>query len=315
MNSNRSLRFFCSLALASVLVLGSTFGQSPAAVGKRVTYYYQTQYYQGNYVSLSPIWKQVNPKTHKPITTDVMVAAFHLGYNTDGSPYIHLNDNVPSDPMFKVMWQQVGTLQKHGVTVRMMLGGAAQGSYADLFSKWHVFYPILKRTLQRYHLDGIDMDIEEQVSLADAKKIIDQLNKDFGSEFILTMAPVASALWGGANLSGFSYLDLYKSPEGKRINWFNGQFYSGFATLMTPADYEHAAQYFPPETIVAGMIGNPLDGNGYVDITTVAQTVKKLVAKYPKFGGVDSWEYFNTLPGGLTDPVKWAAIMTKAMGN
>jgi len=303
------------LSLLLCLFLLTTLALAAPAGSKRVTYYYQTQYYNNQYISLSPIWKQINKHKHKPITTDVMVAAFHLGYNTNGTPYIHLNDNPPGDPMFDTMWKEVATLQKRGVTARMMLGGAAQGSYADLFSQWKIFYPILKRTLKHYKLDGIDMDIEEQVSLSNAKRLVDQLNKDFGSRFIMTMAPVASALWGGANLSGFSYLDLYKTSEGKRINWFNGQFYSGFGTLMTPADYEHAAQYFPPEKIVAGMIANPQDGGGYVDISTVAKTVKQLVAKYPKFGGVAAWEYFNALPGGIPDPVKWGAIMAKAMGN
>jgi hypothetical protein len=287
----------------------------PAPVtSKRVIYYYQTQYYQGNYVSLAKIWKQVSSKTHKPITTDVMVAAFHLGYDTNNQPYIHLNDNVPGDPMFKVMWQQVATLQEHGVTVRMMLGGAAQGSYANLFNHWKVFYPILKRTLKQYKLNGIDMDIEEKVSLPNAQKLVDRLNKDFGKTFILTMSPVAPDLSSYVGVSGFNYKALYGSPEGKRINWFNGQFYCGWATLATTADYDAIIKNgFPPGKVVGGMIGNPANCSGFVPIPTVAKTVKKLVAEYPQFGGVADWEYFNTLPGGLQNPVKWGAIMAKAM--
>src|ERR1700680_916999 len=148
MNSIRSLRN-CSLALAAAFALTSASAQSAPVTSKRVIYYYQTQYYQGKYVSLSKIWKQVSPKTHKPITTDVMVAAFHLGYDSNNRPYIHLNDNLPGDPMFKVMWKDVAPRQKNGVSVRMMLGGAAQGSYANLFSHWNTFYPILKGTLKR----------------------------------------------------------------------------------------------------------------------------------------------------------------------
>jgi Glycosyl hydrolases family 18 len=316
MSSIRSLRFFGPLALASALALSSAFAQSAPVSSKRVIYYYQTQYYQGKYVSLSKIWKQVNPKTHKPITSDVMVAAFHLGYDTSNKPYIHLNDNVPSDPMFKVMWKEVATLQKNGVSVRMMLGGAAQGSYANLFSHWTTFYPILKRTLKHYQLDGIDMDIEEQVTLADAQKLVAQLNQDFSKQFIMTMSPVAPDLWGYVGFSGFKYKDLYDSAEGKRINWFNGQFYCGWATLATPTEYELIIKNgYPPEKIVGGMIGNPANCSGFVPINTVAKTVGELVAKYPRFGGVADWEYFNTLPGGLPNPVKWGAIMAKAMGE
>ncbi len=306
-------RYFLALAAA-----GAVFGQSLPEAGparpKRVTYYYQTQYSGGQYVSLAPIWKQLGPKSGKPIVTDVMVAAFHLGYNTDGSPYIHLNDNVPANPMFDTMWKEVATLQSYGVTVRMMLGGSAPGTYTDLFSQWDIFYPILKRTLTKYKLNGMDIDIEENVTLANAQKLIDQLNTDFGSGFVMTMAPVASALWGGANLSGFDYKQLYQSPEGAKIAWFNGQFYSGFATMASTADYERAVNFgFPADKIVAGVLSNPNNGSGYVPVPTVKRTVSELVAKYPTFGGVSAWEYFDTLPGGASNPVEWAAIMAKAM--
>jgi Glycosyl hydrolases family 18 len=300
------------LALATITV-GAAAATPEAASAKRVIYYYQTQYNNGTYVSLSPIWTTLNPSTGKPYVTDVMVAAFHLGY-TNGTPYIHLNDNVPSDPMFTTMWQEVATLQSYGVTVRMMLGGAAQGSYADLFSQWATFYPILQQTLQQYKLNGIDLDIEEDVSLAHAEGLIGKLSADFGSQFLITMSPVASALWGGANLSGFSYLQLYQSSAGPKIAWFNGQFYSGFATLASETNYEQAINAgYPPDKIVGGMIANSADGSGFVSIGTVAKTVNALVTQYPTFGGVAAWEYFNAEPGGAADPIEWAVDMAKAM--
>ena len=303
-------------SLVAGILLGTTAVQAAPVSSKRVIYYYQTQYYQEKYVSLAKIWKQIDPKTQKPITTDVMVAAFHLGYDSNNQPYIHLNDNVPGDPIFKVMWQQVATLQKHGVTVRAMLGGAAQGSYLNLFNHWDVFYPILKQTLRHYKLDGIDLDIEEQVAMSNAQKLIDRLNKDFGGTFIVTMSPVAADLSGYVGVSGFSYKVLYGTSEGKRINWFNGQFYCGWGSLANTLNYDAVIKNgFPAQKVVGGMIGNPANCSGFVPINTVAHTVKQLVAKYPKFGGVADWEYFNTLPGGLQNPVKWGAIMAKAMGN
>lgn len=292
-------------SMAPVAQAGSNF--------RRVIYYYQTQYYNGTYVSLSPIWTTLNPTTNKPYVTDVMVAAFHLGYNNDGTPYIHLNDNPPGDPMFDTMWQEVATLQSYGVTVRMMLGGAAQGSYQDLFNNWDTFYPILQQTLEQYQLNGIDLDVEENVTLANAEMLIDQLAGDFGPQFRITLSPVASALWGGANLSGFSYGKLY-AAEASKIAWFNGQFYSGFATLSTTTDYEKIIQAgYPPYKIVGGMISNPSDGGGFVPIGKVAQTVETLTGEYPAFGGVADWEYFNALPGNTGDPIEWAEIMARAM--
>jgi hypothetical protein len=283
---------------------------------KRDIYYYQTQYSNGIYVSLSPIWAKLNPVNNKPYVTDLIVAAFHLGYDSNNAPYIHLNDNPPSDPMFDVMWPEVATLQGYGVTARMMLGGAAQGSYAVLFSHWNVFYPILKQTIVQYKLNGIDLDVEETVSLHDIKKLITRLNADFGDKFLVTLVPVSSALSGGSNLSGFSYDLLYHSPEGAKIAWFDAQFYSGFGSLNSTADYDNVVAHgYPADLVVAGTIANPADGFGYLPITTVTSTVKQLVAKYPKFGGVFAWEYFNALPGGPSHPAKWAAIISRAMSH
>src|SRR5262249_36171588 len=198
----------------------------------------------------------------------------------------------------------------------MMLGGAAQGSYRNLFSSWNVFYPILRRTLKKYKLDGIDLDIEEQVSLPNAKKLLNRLSADFGPSFVLTMSPVAPDLSGYVGFSGFNYKDLYNSSAGRKIKWFNGQFYCGWATLATTADYEAIIRNgYPAAKVVGGMIGNPANCSGFVPIPIVAKTVRKLVAEYPQFGGVADWEYFNTLPGGLDNPVKWGAIMAKAMGK
>jgi len=288
---------------------------APLGGSKRVIYYYQTQYSNNVYVSLAPIWKTRDPNTHLPYTTDVLIAAFHLGYDSNNQPYIHLNDNPPGDPMFDVMWPQVHRLRKFGITTRMMLGGAAQGSYADLFAHWSTFYPILRETLRHYHLDGIDLDVEENVTLPDIEKLIERLDKDFGSTFEITLAPVAAALWGGPNLSGFDYQQLYTGPAGPDIAWFDVQFYSGFGSLGSAADYDRVIAYgFPPDQVVAGMIANPLDGNGYVPIQTVEGTVKQLVGEYPTFGGVFAWEYFNALPGGTTKPAQWSAVMGRAMG-
>lgn len=282
---------------------------------RRVIYYYQTQYYNGIYISLAPIWERGNPATKKPYVTDLIVAAFHLGYDNNNQPYIHLNDNIPQDPMFDTMWKQVKTLQGKGVTVRMMLGGAAQGSYADLFSNWSVFYPILRKTIREYNLNGIDLDVEENVSLEDIEKLINYLGNDFGSKFVITLAPVATALDGGPNLSGFSYDDLYKSHAGAKIAYFDTQFYSGFGSLGSTTDYDDIVNHgYPPDKVVAGMIANPADGSGFVPIDTVEQTVQQLVAQYSSFGGVDAWEYFNAEPGGLAHPAKWAAVMAQAEG-
>jgi hypothetical protein len=195
-----------------------------------------------------------------------------------------------------------------------MLGGAAQGSYALLFAQRSVYYPILRDTLARYHLNGIDLDVEEPVTLANIEWLIAQLRHDFGAAFLITLSPVATDLNGGGGLSGFSYPQLYASSVGPDIAWFNTQFYSGFGSLASPSDYESIIAYgFPPDKVVAGMLDSPNDGSGYVPVATVAQTVHTLAQLYPTFGGVAGWEYFDALPGGISAPIDWASLMSNAM--
>lgn len=64
--------------------------------------------------------------------------------------------------------------------VTMMLGGAG-GAYTELFANYSTFYPVLVSTLKTYQLNGIDLDIEEQVTLANTEMLIQDLNRDFGS--------------------------------------------------------------------------------------------------------------------------------------
>ena len=151
------------------------------------------------------------------------------------------------------------------------------------------------------------------MALSNVQHLIDQLTLDFGSRFEITLAPVASDLTGGRGLSGFSYKSLYQSPEGKKIAWFNTQFYNGFGSLASTSDYDKAIKNgFPPGKVVAGMLGNPQDGGGYVNVNQIARTVKLLTSKYSNFGGVFSWEYFRTLPGGTSNPDRWSRLMTQA---
>jgi chitinase len=308
-------RLLATTLLAAATLAGAARAQTaPANQIHRDIYYYQTQYNNGVYVSLAPTYTTLNPSTHKPVVTDIMIAAFHLGYNSDGTPYIHLNDNIPQDPIFAPMWPQAAAAQQAGITARMMLGGAAQGSYQLLFSQPQIFYPVLASTIRQYKLNGIDLDIEETVTLQNVEMLIEQLHKDFGANFIITLSPVATDLEYGYGLGGFNYKDLYTSPAGQYIAWFNTQFYSGFGDLYSTTSYDTAiANGYPPNQVVAGMLTNAANGGGFTPIPTAKSTVAQLSAKYSNFGGVAGWEYFDSLPGGIASPITWATTFARAM--
>ncbi|KAJ7072673.1 endo-beta-N-acetylglucosaminidase [Mycena amicta] len=287
----------------------------------RVCTYYQTIYSNNVYVSPLPLLTLV---------THLFLAAFHV--NSDKS--IHLNDNLPTDPIFTQMWSELGQMQASGVKVLGMLGGAAPGSYSLLGSNFTAYYPPLRDYIAEFSLDGMDLDVEQSTPIAVVEQLITQLKADFGDEFIITLAPVASALTEGSNLSGFDYIALEKTM-GSQIGWYNAQFYSGFGTISPDTQYINIVNFagLDPSRLVAGVLTSPANGGGYVSTDSVVSSLKMLGAMYADFGGVNgcvfvqyavdgadnilspsSWEYFNALPNA-SQPWLWAQAMSDAMNS
>lgn len=272
----------------------------------RIVTYYQTHYYSdGSFVSLRPLVDQTTG------VTDVVVGAIHLNA-TPGD--LHLNDFAPDDPYFDPVWADLAYVRAHGVRVLGMLGGAAPGTFTRLDTDFATYYPELHDFIATYGLDGLDLDVEEPMSLAGIERLIDRLRADFGPDFLLTLAPVPGALAGGSNLSGFDYQQLY-ADRGDDIAWFNTQFYCGNGDLTGTAGYDAIiANGFPASKVVAGTITNAGNcGSGYIPFDTVQQVTRELTAKYPDFGGVMGWEYFNSDPDGQAAPWRWAALLRDAM--
>lgn len=144
-----------------------------------------------------------------------------------------------------------------------------------------------------------------------------------GPNFLITMAPVASALASssGGDLSGFSYFDLdaqaVASDGTKLVSWYNGQFYSGFGSPQDTSSYDQIVSAgWDPARVVMGVLDSPTDGSGYVDTATVESTVSSLKSKYPTFGGVDGWEYFDAGSGdGDAQPYQWVQAIASSLSG
>ncbi|MEU2563140.1 glycosyl hydrolase family 18 protein [Streptomyces longispororuber] len=297
-------------ALALTAGAAATAHAAPrAAASRRVVVYYQTQYTNGTYVS------PLNLTAQRTGVTDVIVAAVHL--NDVNGPYapVHVNDDPPSAAKYDQMWRDLKTLQGQGVHVLAMVGGAAPGSFTRLDTEFDTYYPLLRDFVRRYGLDGVDLDVEERMSLAGIERVIDALRRDFGPGFLITLAPVGSALSGGGNLSGFNYERLYRDRGGD-IAWFNAQFYNGWGSMASTSSYDAVMRrgLVPASKVVAGTLTDPSNGgSGYVDVTRLKSTIRSLVARYPQMGGVMGWEYFNSQPGGTAQPWRWAAEVSAAL--
>lgn len=250
------------------------------------------------------------PKCYENLTA-INLSSFHLGYTPETkSPYIHLNDNVPEDPKFFMLWEEMRQAQLKGVLLFAMLGGAG-GAYASLFGNYNTLYPILVNMLKKYNFNGIDLDVEEQVSQADIQKLISDLRSDFPNNFYITSAPVCLALQTGKDpLSGINWFALKD-----QIDWFNVQFYSGFGTLANTNDYQIIIdQGYTPNQILGGALTNNDNGSGYVDISTVSKTLSALNIKYNgQLGGTMGWEFYNANDSfEKIDPIGWTFAMKNA---
>lgn len=317
----------------------ASWSASPRPNGRRVIVYYQHHWplqdpnippsQWGDYVSPLPL---IGSATH------VMLAAVHLNDINGPIPVITLNDNPPDDPIYTRLWADIATLRQSGVKVLAMLGGAQpNGTFRHLSlvdGSFDEYYPLLRGFLRKYNFDGIDLDCEDgqtylPYTLNDMVHLIKTIRQDFGPEYLITQAPVARALDTAfpndvedGGISGFNYFDL-ETQIGDQISWYNAQFYEGWGVFDSDegiSAYERIAARLTAPRTVAIILSNKENGKDYVDVEEVANSVlPQLVRAYSNkayesgFGGIASWEYFNSMPGGLEKPWKWAVIMKDAM--
>ncbi|KAM7198100.1 chitinase 2 [Naviculisporaceae sp. PSN 640] len=287
----------------------------------RIITYYQTHHHPdssplaGQHISVLPLLTQPGISL-----THLILAAIHI--NEDPSA-LTLNDHAPSHARFTTLWAELRVLQASGIKVLGMLGGAAKGSFTrldvlssspspDLVAQFEEYYAPLACLIRERNLDGLDLDVEEEMTLPGIIHLIDRLKSDFGPSFIITLAPVASALISAEhNLSGFDYSAL-ELLRGSKIDWYNCQFYCGWGDCSNPLMYEFIVNQkgWKREKVVVGLVTNPENGSGWVPWEVLGNVLPVMVGRDERFGGVMGWEYFNSLPGGRERPWEWAGVMT-----
>lgn len=275
--------------------------------GRKLIHYYQTHFKNDKFVPIFPLVQSGLDLTH------VIVAAFHLN---EPAGNITLNDDPYLAPRNDMVWQEARALQNAGIKVLGMLGGASQGSFRALDGdtvSFNAYYGPLREMVVRTGLQGLDLDVEEEMSLAGIIRLIDRLKSDFGPDFIITLAPVVTALQNKKHLSGFDYEQLEKA-FGNRIAWYNTQFYCGWGSMYTTDDYEEVlARGWHPEKVVVGLVTNPKLCQGWVPDSILQRTLGTLIARYPDFAGVAGWEYAESITVASPDegrPSCWAELMT-----
>ncbi|UNI18612.1 Chitinase [Purpureocillium takamizusanense] len=281
---------------------------APRPLLPRIITYYQTHHDpSGKPISLLPLLTQPSISV-----THVMLAAIHLN---DDPQALTLNDHPPDHPRFDTLWAELRVLQASGVRVLGMLGGAAPGSFTRLDGvRFEEYYAPLRDLVRRRALDGLDLDVEESMSLGGVVRLIDRLRADFGPGFVITLAPVAMAMLDAEkNLSGFDY-EALEVLRGRDIAWYNVQFYCNWGDASNTYMYDlMLGKGWPPEKIVIGLVTNPANGAGFVPWHMLSVVLALLKRRHQQFGGVMGWEYFNGLPGGAERPWEWARDMTSVL--
>lgn len=270
----------------------------------RVVVYHQSHGHGETFVPLAPMIESGN-------LTHLIISAVHI--NDDKT--VTLNDHPHDDPYHDQLWAEAADVAAAGVSVMVMVGGWAPGTMEKLDGEqFDTYYPAFRDFLRVHNIQGVDIDVEQDMSLEGVVRLIDALRADFGGDFDIILAPVASAMWGGENLSGFDYEELYRL-RGDEIDWVQIQFYSGFGSLEDTRDVERIIErgVYPVDKLVLGAIGDPADGSGFVEIDRLCATLSEVAAKYPTIGGVDVWEYFNALPGGREKPWLWIDRVHEAL--
>ena len=263
-------------------------------MSQKIIYYYQT------FTGLNDILNPKNKVTH------IHLSSFHFGNDENNNPYLHLNDFSPDNPKFNNVWKDIKNAKKLGIKIIMMLGGAG-GAYTSLFENFDLYYQLLKSFIIKNKdiIDGIDLDIEENVGFKPTIKLIKQLKTDFPYNFIICMAPIQSSLqYDIYGIGGFCYKDLYLQC-GNLIDYFNTQFYEDYSIDSFTQIIKNG---YPNEKIVIGSISSQ-------NLNQNLNTIKSIINKYPNFGGVYNWEYFDSPPNPSNHPGDWSLQMNKALQN
>lgn len=260
----------------------------------RIVVYYQTL------IDLSPLKNLLN-KSDYPLLTDITLASIHFGYNSDNTPYIHLNNEDANDTIFEKIYSQLKDIKKESslVKINLLIGGAGT-AFNDLFSNYAVFYKLLKEYVtQCDFIDGFNLDIEEICDINNVIKLVNDLKRDFKEKDII-FAPISSSLESDQpGMGGFSYKDL-DNKIGDLISYYNVQCYGEYTKDLFNRIVNNG---YKSNKIVMGMLSGQ-------DFNSIINEVENIVKMNNNFGGVAVWEYFNAPPSSPQHPYVWCEIMS-----
>lgn len=266
---------------------------------KKIIIYYQTL------IDLTPLIELIeehNKKNASPLLTDITLASIHFGVNATNTPYIHLNNNNPDDPVFISVFSNLKKLKTLDIRVTLLIGGAG-GAFYNLFSRFDIYYKLLKEFVDNTgFIDGFNIDIEERVDIDNICMFITRIKRDYPSKEIV-FAPLSYSLQTDEpGMGGFSYKVLDKRL-GDKISYYNSQCYDTYSVDVLDSIVKNG---YNANKIVMGMLSGQ-------DFNSIINQLGIIMKRYPnKFGGVAIWEYVNA-PPSPNSPFVWCEVMNKLL--
>ncbi|KAL1837677.1 hypothetical protein VTJ49DRAFT_3527 [Mycothermus thermophilus] len=305
---------------------------SSSEIPRLILYHQTTHTPSGRPISLLPL---LHRRNHTIALTHLILAAWHIHPPPPGTHRypctIRLNDHPPDHPRYATLWEEVRLLQRAGVKVMAMVGGAARGSFSydtldapplpssspfsdregttggrkGGYEEGWLFeraYAPLREAIIRFGLDGVDLDIEERMSQGGVTRLIGSLRRDFGpgwrsgkkgmkKGFVLSMAPVATALLPG---------------EQGRHNLGGFDYSRLVKEVGSEAVDFYNAQFY-------NGFGSARTTRLFDRLVTTGGTVAALQRRHGQIGGIAGWEYFNGVPGGEDEPWRWAEAVSAVL--
>src|SRR5262249_25999991 len=215
-------------------------------------------------------------------------------------------------------WDTVRLLQKDGVTVTALLGGAGGGNWSCITKDPTQTISAMKSLLNTYPLQGFDLNWE--YSKFDPNAPFDpRFLATFTSQLakvrdglVITHAPIPSQLP--------SYTNEIWKIVGTSLAWINVQWYGDDLSTEYPdfVSGKTSGAAVDPNRVVAGSTVVQQSGVGYTDLCHLMTYVTDL-QKDPKigqkFGGIAGWEFTQTLNSSDPKVTNWDTCIAAALNG
>jgi hypothetical protein len=174
----------------------------------------------------------------------------HFGYFHFSNLKLYLNKKDPNDEYFNEMWFDLGIATEKNIKCVMVL----DVKYMDIDYKYY-YYQLKKFINNNYIIKGIDLDVENKISLENMKRLINDIKKDFPDLLICISAVGYSMCVMDIDTiyedgKEWSYALFNKSIEASYIDYYNCAFNEDDFTIDSFQDMIDNG--FQPEKIVMG---------------------------------------------------------------